>query len=80
MINCFYIAKEARKSGVAKALLAAAVDFARQQGARSLDAYPLLDDSQGAASLYVGKISMFEGAGFEEISRVRERPLMRKLI
>jgi GNAT superfamily N-acetyltransferase len=80
VINCFYIARGARGTGVATALLAAAVGFARQSGARFVDAYPLLDGSQGAAASFVGTYSMFERAGFAEISRVRARPLMRKLI
>lgn len=80
VVNCFFIAKSERGTGVASALLAAAVEFAGQQGAVAVDAYPLLDDSHGAASLYVGTHSMFDKAGFQEISRVRARPVMRKLI
>jgi hypothetical protein len=77
VINCFYIARPDRGSGVASALLEAAVSFAAKSGATVLDAYPLLDGSQSAASLFVGTYSMFAGAGFVEVSRVRERPLMR---
>ncbi|MGH8958492.1 MAG: GNAT family N-acetyltransferase [Acidimicrobiia bacterium] len=77
VINCFYIPRPHRGTGVATALLEAAVAFARQSGAKVIDAYPLLDDTHGAASLYVGTYSMFKDAGFVEISRVRERPLMR---
>ena len=58
-------------------LLEAAISFARKSGARTIDGYPLLDDSHGSASLYVGTYSMFHNAGFVEISRVRDRPLMR---
>ncbi|HEY3427623.1 MAG TPA: GNAT family N-acetyltransferase [Acidimicrobiia bacterium] len=77
VINCFYIARAHRGTGVASVLLDAAVAFAAKSGATEIDAYPLLDGSQSAASLYVGTYSMFAGAGFVEISRVRERPLMR---
>jgi GNAT superfamily N-acetyltransferase len=77
VINCFYIARAHRGTGVASVLLDAAVTFAQKSGATEIDAYPLLDGSQSAASLYVGTYSMFAGAGFVEISRVRERPLMR---
>jgi GNAT superfamily N-acetyltransferase len=80
VINCFYIARPARGTGVATALLEAAVEFARKSGARFIDAYPLLDGSQGAASIFVGTYSMFARAGFKEVSRLRARPLMRRLI
>lgn len=80
VINCFYIARPHRGTGVATELLAAAVSFARKSGAKTIDGYPLLDDSHGASSLYVGTYSMFEEAGFKEISRVRDRPLMRLLL
>jgi GNAT superfamily N-acetyltransferase len=77
VINCFYITRTHRGSGVAAALLEAAVSFAAKAGATVIDGYPLLDGSQSAASLFVGTYSMFAGAGFVEVSRVRERPLMR---
>ncbi|MGH9894304.1 MAG: GNAT family N-acetyltransferase, partial [bacterium] len=51
VINCFYTARPHRGSGVATALLEAAVLFARKSGASVLDAYPLLDDTHGSASL-----------------------------
>ena len=58
-------------------LLEAAVGYAFGRGAASIDAYPLVEVGQGANSLYVGTVSMFERAGFVEIRRVRNRPLMR---
>ena len=77
VINCFFIDRAQRGTGVATELLEAAIAFARKSKARTLDGYPLLDGSHGSASLYVGTYSMFESAGFREISRVRDRPLMR---
>ena len=77
VINCFYIDRQHRGTGVATELLGAAISFARKSGATTIDGYPLLDDSHGSASLYVGTYSMFHNAGFVEISRVRDRPLMR---
>lgn len=77
VINCFYIARPERGRGVATALLAGAVDHAFRNGATAIDAYPLEDTSHGAASLYVGTMSMFESAGFKELTPLRERPAMR---
>jgi GNAT superfamily N-acetyltransferase len=79
VINCFYIHRSERGNGVATALLDAAVEFAFKNNATAIDAYPLADTSHGSASLYVGTRSMFEGAGFEEIDRIKERPVMRRL-
>lgn len=80
VINCFFIPRSERGIGVATALLEAAVKFAFESGAQVLDGYPLIDGRRGAAAMFVGTVSMFQKAGFEEVSRVRERPLMRKRI
>jgi GNAT superfamily N-acetyltransferase len=81
VVNCFFIAKGERRQGVASALLEEAVRLALARGANTIDGYPLPDGSDrpspGAAALYVGSVSMFERAGFAEISRVNNRPLMR---
>ena len=65
-INCFVVARTARRRGVAKAMLAAAVEYATAHGARTLEAYPV--DTDGgripSASVYTGTRSMFEAAGF----------------
>jgi GNAT superfamily N-acetyltransferase len=77
VVNCFFVRKSERGRGIATALLAGAVDHARTKGASSLDGYPLLDPTKGAAALYVGSVSMFEEAGFKQIRLMGERPLMR---
>ncbi len=67
VVNCFVVAKGARRSGVAGRLLAAAVEYARDHGARIVEGYPV--DTRGAritsASVYTGTAAMFERAGFE---------------
>lgn len=77
VVNCFFISRPDRGQGIATALLEAAVEFSRQHRARSLDGYPLINTAHGAASLYVGTLSMFQAAGFREIARNGDRPLMR---
>jgi GNAT superfamily N-acetyltransferase len=75
-VTCFVVAKEARRSGVAQALLGAAVSFARQHGARIVEAYPV--DASGArmpaALAYTGTLPMFERAGFSVASETTSRP------
>ena len=70
-IVCFVVSRKARGKGVATALLDGAIDWARSQGATTLEGYP--SDTQGrkipAANAYHGTLSMFESAGFEVVAR-----------
>jgi GNAT superfamily N-acetyltransferase len=84
-ILCFNVRTGFRRKGVAAALLAGVVDYARRSGAPGVEAYPI--DPEGArvdtSFGYVGVTSMFEKAGFERIvetsarSDSRPRILMR---
>jgi GNAT superfamily N-acetyltransferase len=78
-LNCFFIARGERGRGVATALLRAALDFARERGARLIEAYPKeAEDGTAAAALYTGTVGMFRAAGFTEVARRhRQRPIMR---
>ena len=69
-VNCFVVARTARRSGVARELLDAAVDYARAHGARVLEGYPVITGGKriSAASAYTGTTGMFERAGFAEAS------------
>jgi GNAT superfamily N-acetyltransferase len=70
-VSCFVVAPGHRRSGVAAALLAAAVDHARANGATVVEGYPV-DPAQrpkaGPADLYQGTLGLFLGAGFEVVS------------
>ena len=79
-IVCFYIARGYRRQGVAQALVAAAVDHARRQGASALEAYPVSTGGQkkDSGSLFTGTEDMFRDAGFTEIARRKAtRPILR---
>lgn len=84
-IVCFVVAGRQRGKGVATALLDAAIAYAREHGAKTLEAYPI-HESRGRVSsdaAYTGTQGMFERAGFEvaELRRWNEksppRPIMR---
>lgn len=84
-IVCFVVGRQARRQGVAGALLQAAVGYARDHGAETLEAYPI--DAGGdrirSADAYKGTLTMFERAGFTEVARRKasrkapERPIVR---
>jgi GNAT superfamily N-acetyltransferase len=78
-ISCFVTRTGCRRQGTATALLAGAIDWARGNGARVLDACPVdTDGNRPPVSLYHGVASTFRRAGFHEVARRRaDRPLMR---
>ena len=78
-IICFVVPSAYRRQGIAHALLAAAVEFARARGARLLEAYPVDRDAPDAPNAsWFGSSSMFAKAGFTEVARHRPaRPIVR---
>ncbi len=79
-VVCFYIARSARRTGVATTLLERAVSYAFQHGARVVEGYPV--DTRGArrpsAELFTGTLDLFTRAGFtEEFRRSPRRPVVR---
>jgi len=84
-IVCFVVSRRARGTGVATALLEAAIAFAAAHGATTLEAYPVAAERGRvpAASAYHGTQSMFERAGFSVVevrrwnSTTPPRPIMR---
>jgi len=63
-LTCFFIRYGYRRTGVATALLEAAVDHVAEQGAAVLEAYPNRNTRSKPGS--GGGIAMFKDAGFEE--------------
>ncbi len=82
-IVCLFIAKEQRGRGVSVAMVKGAVDWARQQGARIVEAYPVepRKSPMPAVFAYTGIASAYESAGFREVARRSEtRPIMRRIV
>ena len=78
-IVCFVVPSQYRRQGVATALLAGAIEYARRRGVTMLEAYPV--DKKGMSaddSMWFGARSMYAAAGFEEVARRKPtRPVMR---
>jgi GNAT superfamily N-acetyltransferase len=78
-IICFVVPAPYRSQGVARALLDAAVDYARRKKIRLLEAYPVDKPKRSNDEfMWFGAASMFDHAGFGEVARRRPtRPVMR---
>ncbi|MCJ7672733.1 MAG: GNAT family N-acetyltransferase [Acidimicrobiia bacterium] len=79
LISCFYIDRHHRGTGVATALLAGAIRFARANGARAVEGVPIDTSARTPANadLYTGTLAMFLDQGFEEVARRNRRPIVR---
>lgn len=82
-IVCFFVAKPFRRKGASIRLLRAAVDYAREQGARIVEGYPVEPRKSNMPdfSAFTGLASVFREVGFLEVLRRSEtRPIMRYVI
>lgn len=79
-VTCLFVAKEHRRTGVAVALLRAAIQHVRKQGGECVEGYPQ-EPQQGAIAdvfAWTGTASAFRQAGFAEVARPSPtRPVMR---
>ncbi|TQI73289.1 acetyltransferase (GNAT) family protein [Bosea sp. AK1] len=80
--SCFFVRRGFRGKGVTGALLDGAVAFARESGARLIEAAAMDNrDKRSAEGLYVGPESVFLRAGFIEVARQKPgRPLLRLVL
>jgi GNAT superfamily N-acetyltransferase len=75
-VTCFFIRAGYRRRGLSRALVRAAVDFARARGARALEGYPMVTrpgKEIAWGELHVGSRSIFVAAGFTEVGRPTPR-------
>lgn len=81
-IVCFFVAKPFRGKGLMRRFLKAAMDYAREHGAKIVEGYPIESAGQlSGASGYTGVASSFRKSGFVEVLRRSERqPIMRYLV
>jgi GNAT superfamily N-acetyltransferase len=79
-VVCFFIPRRERGQGVGTALLDAAITYARERRAATLEAYPV--DTRGkriaSSTAYTGTVELFRRAGFRRAKALRpDRPVMR---
>jgi len=78
-VPCFITRSGFRRRGLSYALARAAVDFARERGARALEGYSMIPERGKDVQwgeLSVGHVSIFTAAGFAEVSR----PTLRRAV
>lgn len=85
---CFVVGRQARGRGIGRALLVAAIDYARGHGATTLEAYPVDTEARKISSSNAagGTLRMFLDAGFQVAAwrqanaKTRPRPIVRRAI
>jgi GNAT superfamily N-acetyltransferase len=75
-VTCLFTRVGFRRRGVSRALARAAVDFARERGARALEGYPITTTDVLLEELHVGTEGVFADAGL----RVVSRPTVRRVV
>jgi GNAT superfamily N-acetyltransferase len=69
-VVCTFVAKRYRGQGVQHRLLGAAIRYAREQGVRMLEAYPVDKPERSHDDfMFFGSRSLYERAGFTEVVR-----------
>lgn len=78
-IVCFFVERKHRRKGISAELIKAAVEYAKSQGAKIVEGYPI-DSAKNLPDpfIYTGATSAFKQAGFEEVVRNSPtRPIFR---
>ena len=81
-VTCLFTRAGFRRRGVSYALARAAVDFARERGARALEGYPMLTQPGQDVTwgeLNMGTRSVFAEAGFTEVAHPSPRRVVMRI-
>lgn len=81
-ISCFFLRSKVRGKGLTHQLVQGGIEFARENGARFLEACPMdLSRDSRSIGLFVGSTRVFEKAGFQRmVERKAGRPLVRLVL
>jgi GNAT superfamily N-acetyltransferase len=80
LVPCFFVRRDARRSGVTRGLLEAAIALARSHGARAVEGFPLAGDKRRSTmEAFLGVEPLFASCGFTAVSwPSASRVVMRK--
>lgn len=80
LVTCFFVRRDARRTGVTRSLLEGAARLAKRHGAPAIEGFPLAGDRRrSAGGAFVGVEPLFAACGFTVIDRpTPARVLMRR--
>lgn len=78
-LTCLMVRPGYRRRGVSAALVVAAVDVARDHGARAIEGYPINTTEAISEELHVGTCSVFTAAGFTAVSAPTPRRVVMRI-
>ena len=81
-VTCFVVRAGFRGRGLTRVLVRAAVEFARERGARAIEGYPMITEPGQEITwgeTHVGTRSIFEAAGFTEVHRATLRRVVMRI-
>ena len=78
-VTCLFTRAGFRRRGISRALARAAVAFARERGARAIEAYPMTTKDAILEELHVGTEGVFAVAGFTAVTRPTPRRVVMRL-
>jgi GNAT superfamily N-acetyltransferase len=76
-VGCLLVDEEARRQGVARALVRRGVELAKQTEARAIEAFPRRSEHADAPGLWTGPVQIFLQAGFRIINDFGPYPVLR---
>lgn len=78
LLPCLFVRVGHRGTGVTYALVRAAVDLARREGAVAIEGWPLTGSDRRSADAFLGREKVFEDLGFRCVERPSpQRAIMR---
>jgi GNAT superfamily N-acetyltransferase len=80
LVTCFFVRRDARRSGVTRALLEGAADLARRRGAVAIEGFPLAGAARrSTGEAFVGVEPLFASCGFVPVAHPSpSRVIMRR--
>lgn len=78
-VTCIFVRTGRRRRGISRALARAAVPFARDRGARALEAYPITTTAVIEEELHVGTVRTFEAAGMRQVAAPTPRRVVMRI-
>jgi GNAT superfamily N-acetyltransferase len=78
LVPCLFVRADRRGQGITYALVGAAVELARSEGASAIEGWPLAGPDRQSADAFLGREKVFEDLGFHCVERpTPQRAIMR---